>query len=164
MSPKQPDTLENALAGDTRRYWILTGLAIGVAVILRLVFLRADPPWDFTWSQALFTDGARAIDGARSKIVFGRWILDMRSPVVLFYPLVNLAAFAIFKVGGVGLAQANLVGVLPALASVVLLFAEMKREEGRAAALAALLLMGLSGNDFFYPHPAMGVDSARSVH
>ena len=134
-------TLESFISGDARRYWLFAGIAIGAAVLLRLAYLRADPPWDFTWSQALFTDGARAIDGARSKIVFGQWIPDMRSPVVLFYPLVNLLAYAIFKVGGVGLGQANLVGAVPAIASVVLLFAWMRRLEGRGAGLAALVLI-----------------------
>jgi 4-amino-4-deoxy-L-arabinose transferase-like glycosyltransferase len=134
-------TLETAIAGDARRYWILAGIAIGAAILLRLAYLRADPPWDFTWSQALFTDGARAIDGARNKMVFGQWIPDMRSPVVLFYPLVNLLAYAIFKVGGVGLAQANLVGALPALASVVLIFWWMRNLEGRLGGLVALVLL-----------------------
>ena len=139
--PKSLDTLESAIAGDTRRYWILTGIALAAAVLFRLAYLRADPPWDFTWSQALFTDGARAIDGARSKILFGQWIPDMRSPVVLFYPLVNALAYVIFKLGGVGLAQANLVGALPALASVILLFLWMRKIEGRAGGFAALVLL-----------------------
>jgi 4-amino-4-deoxy-L-arabinose transferase-like glycosyltransferase len=134
-------TLESAITGDPRRYWLLAGLVIGAAVLLRLAYLRADPPWDFTWSQALFTDGARAIDGARSKVVFGQWIPDMRSPVVLFYPLVNLVAFVVFKLGGVGLLQANVVGALPALASVVLLFVWMRRLEGPSAGFASLVFL-----------------------
>jgi hypothetical protein len=141
MTPNKPQTLEEAIAGKTRRYWILTGIALGAAVLLRIAFLRADPPWDFTWSQALFTDGARAIDGAWSKVMLGRWIPDMRSPVVLFYPLANLLALVVFKIGGVGLAQANLVGVLPSLASVVLLFLWLRKMEGPAGGLAALILL-----------------------
>lgn len=124
-----------------RYYWVAVAAVIAAAVILRIVFLNADPPWNFTWSQALFTDGARAIEGARSKVVLGTWIPDMRSPVVLFYPLINLLAFAIFKVAGVGLFQANLAGVLPAIAAAVLAFIWMRRLDGDAAGLLALIFI-----------------------
>jgi 4-amino-4-deoxy-L-arabinose transferase-like glycosyltransferase len=141
MSPKKAYTLEDAILADAGRYWIVAGVAMAAAVLLRFAFLAADPPWDFTWSQALFTDGARAIDGARSKMLLGAWIPDMRSPVVLFYPLVNMLAFIIFKIGGVGLAQANLVGVLPALASVVLVFFWLRKLEGPLGGLVGLTLL-----------------------
>jgi 4-amino-4-deoxy-L-arabinose transferase-like glycosyltransferase len=134
----------SVVAEDWKYYGLLVGLCFAVAAAFRLAFLNADPPWDFTWSQALFTDGARAIDGARSKLLFGQWITDMRSPVVLFYPLVNLIAYVIFKLGGVGLAQANLVGVLPGLASVSLLYVWMRRLEGRLAGLIVLAVLSFS--------------------
>ncbi|MFH1313429.1 MAG: tetratricopeptide repeat protein [Candidatus Eisenbacteria bacterium] len=140
---KKPQAVPSVLDDGWRYYGLVAGLCFAVAVVLRLVFLNADPPWNFTWSQALFTDGARAIDGARSKILFGDWIVDMRSPVVLFYPLVNLIAFVIFKVGGVGLAQANLVGVLPGLASISLLYVWMRKLEGKIAGLIALAVLSL---------------------
>jgi 4-amino-4-deoxy-L-arabinose transferase-like glycosyltransferase len=136
-----------ALLEDPRYYWLLVGICFGAAVIFRLAFLSADPPWSFTWSQALFTDGARAIDGARSKIVFGQWIVDMRSPVVLFYPLVNVIALVIFKLGGVGLAQANLVGALPALGSIGVAYAWMRKVESKLAGLIVLAVL-----TFCYAH------------
>jgi hypothetical protein len=134
-----------ALFGETPdHYWVMVAVCLGVGALFRLIYLAADPPWDFTWSQALFTDGARAIDGARSKMVFGAWIVDMRSPVVLFYPLVNLIAFVVFRVGGVGLAQANLVGVLPALGTLILAFGAMRRAEGRLGGLVLLVALAFS--------------------
>ncbi len=142
-TPTKPKAVPSVLDDDWRYYSLIAGLCFAVAVVLRMVFLNADPPWNFTWSQALFTDGARAIDGARSKILFGDWIIDMRSPVVLFYPLVNLLAFVIFRVGGVGLAQANLVGVLPGLASISLLYVWMRKLEGKLAGLIALVVLSL---------------------
>jgi 4-amino-4-deoxy-L-arabinose transferase-like glycosyltransferase len=117
------------------------GLCFAAAVVFRVTFLNADPPWNLTWSQALFTDGARAVDGARNKILFGDWILDMRSPSVLFYPLVNLLAFVIYKVAGVGLAQANLAGVVPGLASISMAYVWMRRIEGKIAGLIAAMLL-----------------------
>jgi hypothetical protein len=125
-------------------YLIVAIAALAAGAAMRLAYLSADPPWDFTWSQALFTDGARAIDGARSRVVFGEWIPDARSPVVLFYPLANLLAYAIFRVGGVGLAQANLVGGVPALVSMIMVFLGLRRQGERLAALVALALLSLS--------------------
>jgi len=63
---------------DRRIQILLLVTALGLGAVFRLAYLASDPPWDFTWSQALFTDGARAIDGARSRIVFDTWILDPR--------------------------------------------------------------------------------------
>jgi hypothetical protein len=106
------------------------------------MFLHADPPWDFTWSQDLFTDGARVVDGARNKVLYGSWIIDPRSPGAVFYPISCLIAWAIFKVAGVGLAQANVVGVLPALASLPVIYLLGKKIEGKTGGLLALVLLG----------------------
>jgi hypothetical protein len=136
-------------------YWLVAAIVVAAAVVLRTAFLNADPPWNFTWSQALFTDGARAIDGARSKVVFDTWIPDMRSPVVLFYPLINILAFVIFKVAGVGLFQANLAGVLPAIAATVLVFAWMRRLGGSAAGLLAMIFIAFSYTHIIYSRVPM---------
>lgn len=148
----QPDCLSQE---SFKYYWVAAAVVIAAAVILRTAFLSADPPWNFTWSQALFTDGARAIDGARSKVVFGTWIPDMRSPVVLFYPLINLLAFMIFKVAGVGLFQANLAGVLPAVAAAVLVFIWMRRLDGSAAGLLSLIFIAFSYTHVIYSRVPM---------
>jgi len=148
----QPDHLSQE---SFKYYWVVAAVVIAAAVILRTAFLNADPPWNFTWSQALFTDGARAIDGARSKVVFGTWIPDMRSPVVLFYPLINLLAFVIFKVAGVGLFQANLAGVLPAIAAAVLAFAWMRRLDGSAAGLLAMIFIAFPYTHVIYSRVPM---------
>ena len=125
-------------------YWLLVGLTLAAACFMRLAFLGADPPWDFTWSQDVFTDGARVVDGARNKILFGHWITDPRSPVILYYPISNLLAWVVFKAGGVGLVQANLTGVLPALASLVLMFTLMRKLEGNLGGLLGLITLGFS--------------------
>jgi 4-amino-4-deoxy-L-arabinose transferase-like glycosyltransferase len=130
-----------------RYYWYAAGACLLAAVILRIAFLGADPPWGFTWSQALFTDGARAIDGAKCKVLFDTWIPDTRSPVMLFYPLLNLIAFVVFKLVGVGLAQANLAGAIPAIVSVVMMFIWMRKLEGDSGGFLALVAMA-----FFYIH------------
>lgn len=140
-TPDKPHGPSSLFGEDTRYYGLLVGLCFAAAVIFRLAYLSADPPWNFTWSQALFTDGARAIDGARDRLLFGQWIVDMRSPVVLFYPLVNLLAVVIFKVGGIGLVQANLVGALPALVTVSLAYLWVRKLQGKLAGLVMLVPM-----------------------
>ncbi|HVP58802.1 MAG TPA: hypothetical protein VMU02_11970, partial [bacterium] len=119
-------------------------MTLAVVCFMRLAFLGADPPWDFTWSQDIFTDGARVVDGARNQILFGHWITDPRSPVILFYPLSNLLAWVVFKIGGIGLVQANLTGVVPAIASLVVMFLLMRKMEGNLGGLLGLVTLGFA--------------------
>lgn len=127
------------LVSDDAKYLeVLLAVVAVVAVLLRTMYLEADPPTDLSWSQALFTDGARAIDGARNKLMYGEWMADKVSPVLLFYPISNLIAYVIYRIGGMGLAQANLTGVLPGLGSLALVYYFMRRSAGRVAGLVAL--------------------------
>ncbi len=133
-----------ALVRDDARYIEVLLAAVALAaVVMRTIYLDADPPLDLSWSQALFTDGARAIDGARNRIMYGEWMADRVSPVLLFYPISNILAYVIYRAGGIGLAQANLTGVLPALGSLALLYYFMRRSAGRVAALVALTVFAL---------------------
>jgi tetratricopeptide (TPR) repeat protein len=142
---QQPWNQATLFAEKATTYWLLVGLVFAAAIFMRLAFLAADPPWDYTWSQDVFTDGARVVDGARNKILFGQWITDPRSPVILFYPISTLIAWVIFKIGGVGLAQANLTGVLPGLACLVVMFYMMRRLEYRLGGLVGLIALAFCG-------------------
>ncbi len=132
---------ENGEIGSARiATWFFLG-ALLIGAFFRLIYLSADPPWDFTWSQALYTDGARVIDGARNKIMFGSWIVDTRSPTILFYPIMNLLAYIVFLIAGVGLAQANLCGSIFAILSIALIYLCMKKIAGKwAGAISAIML------------------------
>ncbi|MFZ1947967.1 MAG: tetratricopeptide repeat protein [bacterium] len=132
-----------ALEAYPTYWWVVLGV-FAAAAFFRLAFLGADPPWQFTWSQDLFTDGARVVDGARNKILFGSWITDPRSPGAIFYPVPTLIAWAVFKALGVGLAQANLTGALPGLGALVVAFFLGKKLEGRTGGLLMLLMLGFS--------------------
>lgn len=142
--PQAPPWLDGWFSARARRYWLFAGAVFAVSVVLRTVFLHADPPWDFTWSQDLFTDGARVVDGARNKMLFGQWVTDPRSPAAVFYPLPSLIAWFIFRIAGVGLAEANVTGIVPALASLALVFYIARRLEGNLAGLLALVMLGFS--------------------
>ena len=131
------------IAEDSRHLEIALILIALVAVLLRAIYLTADPPLNLSWSQALFTDGARAIDGARNKIMYGEWMADRVSPVLLFYPISNALAYIIYSIGGIGLAQANLTGVLPALGTLALVWHFMRKSAGKVAALVALAVFAV---------------------
>jgi hypothetical protein len=73
-----------------------------------------------TWSHAPYTDGARIVDGARSKILWGVWETDPQAPILLYYPLSSVLAYLVFALGGLGLWQANLTSVLPGAAALFL--------------------------------------------
>jgi len=59
----------------------------------------------------------------------------------------NLLAFVIFKLAGVGLVQANLSGSIPALATLVLVYISMRKVGGEVAASLAVFNLG-----FCYVH------------
>lgn len=102
------------------RWLILIGL-VALGFGLRLHDLSADPPLGLTWSHAPYTDGARIVESARTKVLWGQWEMDPEDPGFLYYPLTSLLAWAVFKVFGVGLWQANLTGVIPGLVSLILI-------------------------------------------
>jgi 4-amino-4-deoxy-L-arabinose transferase-like glycosyltransferase len=138
-APERAERRSKPLLGDEARYLeIVLAVVAFAAVLMRAIYLKADPPVDLSWSQALFTDGARAIDGARNRIMYGEWTADKVSPVLLYYPISNLLAYVIYRIGGIGLAQANLTGVLPALGTLALVWHFMRKWSGKVAALVAL--------------------------
>ncbi|MGQ9602706.1 MAG: glycosyltransferase family 39 protein [bacterium] len=130
-------------------------ISLVAGAFFRLIYLTADPPWDFTWSQALFTDGARVVDGARNKIMFGDWIVDSRSPVLLFYPIMNLVAYLVFLIAGVGLGQANLCGAIFGIASIALIYFCMKRIGGDWAAAISAIMLAFSYSHMVYSRVPM---------
>jgi len=131
------------VADDARNIEILLAVVALAAIVIRTLYLSADPPLNLSWSQALFTDGARAIDGARNRIMYGEWMTDKVSPVLLFYPISNVLAYLIYRIGGIGLAQANLTGVLPALGSLAIVYHFMRRSGGKVAGLVTLIIFAV---------------------
>jgi len=100
--------------------WVVLAVVMALGVGLRLYDLPADPPLGMTWSHSLYTDGARIVEGARTRILWGQWDMDPEGPATVFYPLSSLLAWTVFSVFGLGLWQANLTGVIPGLISLLL--------------------------------------------
>ncbi|MCK4546045.1 MAG: tetratricopeptide repeat protein [Candidatus Eisenbacteria sp.] len=119
--------------------WGLLLLVLAVGLWLRLYDLSADPPLGMTWSHAPYTDGARIVDGARSKLLWGAWETDPAAPIFLYYPLSSVLAYLAFAGFGVGLWQANFTGVLPGIGILILVMWLGMRKDWWVAWMAGLI-------------------------
>lgn len=117
--------------------WLMLAFATGV--LLRTVFLTADPPWQtpvgITWH-----DEGPWVHNARNRVLFGAWSLDAWNPVYLT-PVFTGLEYVSFALLGVGTWQARMVPVVMGLVSVALLSAGVWRLAGRRAAVAAAVLI-----------------------
>jgi len=123
--------------------WGILAVVVAAGVFLRLYDLSADPPLGMTWSHALYTDGARIVEGARTRVLWGNWEMDPGNTATLYYPLSSLLAYGVFGVFGVGLWQANLTGAIPGILMLLLLFRVGSRKDVWVG-VGACLLAGLS--------------------
>lgn len=103
-----------------------------LAFALRALWLDADPPANLTFSISPFTDEGFMVQNARSKLLFGSWLLDdfFRMAVSALFSLIEFANFWLF---GPGFVEARLVSVLFGTGSVVLVFFLLRRERGTLA-------------------------------
>lgn len=121
-------------------------LLIGGALLLRLVWLNADPALNLTWSGAPFTDEGLYSHAARNMALFGVWRTDGWDDR-LVSPLWSLLSYATFALFGVGFVQLRLLNV--ALTTIaLLLFGRFVR--AALGVRAALLGMALLGFDYFW--------------
>ncbi|MEO0085731.1 MAG: glycosyltransferase family 39 protein [candidate division WOR-3 bacterium] len=126
--------LAEALAA--RFGWLIIILVTLLGLGLRASDLRADPPWDISWSFAPFTDESLNTYSARNMVLYGAWKVDDFNPYVV-YPLVNMLVAVVFKLLGVGLVQVKLVSVAAGTLSVLLLYLLVRKGSGSLAGLLA---------------------------
>lgn len=129
-------------------------LVLGMALLLRLLWLNADPATNLTWSGAPFTDEGLYSHAARNRALFGVWRTDGWDDR-LVSPLWSLLAYATFATFGVGYVQLRLINVL--LSTVLLaLFWRWLRPDFRAT--WALLATALVATDWFwFQHSRLGL-------
>jgi 4-amino-4-deoxy-L-arabinose transferase-like glycosyltransferase len=117
--------------------WLV--LAFVAGVVLRTIFLTADPPWQtpvgITWH-----DEGPWVHNARNRVLFGAWSLDSWNPVYLT-PVFTGLEYLSFALLGVGTWQARAVPVVMGLISAALLSAGVWRLAGRRAGVAAAILI-----------------------
>lgn len=81
-------------------------------IVLRALFLTADPPTDITISGGIVGDAGQHSYGARNKILFDRWSFDDWTPHVAA-PVINiLVNYPVYKILGTNLVSHRLIPVL----------------------------------------------------
>ncbi len=125
-------------------FLVLIVILLG-GLVLRTVYLDADPPIGITNSQDFSTDPFSYVYFAKNKIDIGnanpyndqRWILYEKSTQ-------TLAALIVYSIFGTGRAAGNLVGVLLNFAAILLLALAIKNFGSRLGALLFAFLASLN--------------------
>jgi 4-amino-4-deoxy-L-arabinose transferase-like glycosyltransferase len=127
---------DREMTGRTFAAWMMAIAA--AALVLRLIFPTADPPWETTVGIVWHDEGAW-VHNARNRALFGAWTQDNWNPMYIA-PVFTALEYLSFAAFGVGVWQARLVSELTGFASVLLLAFGVRRLAGREAAVIAGLL------------------------
>ena len=117
--------------------WLLAIFA--VAVTLRVLWLRSDPPTVDSVGVVWHDEGAW-VHNARNRAVWGVWRTDAWNPVFVA-PVFTALEYGAFTVFGVGTWQARVVPVASGLVAVSLLLVGLHAAAGRRAAVIGGLLL-----------------------
>jgi 4-amino-4-deoxy-L-arabinose transferase-like glycosyltransferase len=109
------------------------------ALLLRIIYPAADPPWNPPVGIVWHDEGAW-VHNARNKALFGMWTTDSWNPMYIA-PVFTGLEYLVFEVFGVGVRQARLVSELTGFGSVILLAMGVRRIGGREAGLIAGALL-----------------------
>lgn len=140
-TPHAPVAPADDHAGDITAKQFAIGLACvaGVALLLRLLFPLADPPWHTPVGVVWHDEGAWT-HNARNRALFGVWQLDAWNPMFLA-PVFTGLEYLSFWLLGTGLWQARIVSEIAGFSSVLLLALAMRRAANRTTGLVAGALM-----------------------
>jgi 4-amino-4-deoxy-L-arabinose transferase-like glycosyltransferase len=140
---------ENAASPARRLLDALLLLAPVVVFGLLAAFVLVDPATRVTASNAPATDEAWDIVNARNFVLLGRFSTDDWNLHLVNVPF-SLIEAAVFKVAGVGMAQARLVSIAAVALTMVALGWGLRRPLGSGAALLAALAYGTSTLVLYY--------------
>ena len=126
---------------------MLRGIGIGAillaSVLLRVLFINADPPVHLSGSGGLFFDEGALVHNARNTVLFGQWRLDEFNSYY-YSPLLHFVQVLVFHLLGVGFLQERLIPIALGSASVFLLYRFASEAWSREAGLYAALFLGTS--------------------
>ncbi|MEK7775195.1 MAG: hypothetical protein AAB305_04855 [Candidatus Zixiibacteriota bacterium] len=125
--------------------------ALAIILVMRTIYLDADPPTGLSVSSDVHTDPAQYTHYARNYVLTGeanpfnddRFAVFMKSSV-------NMLAIGVFKLFGVGLWQSNTVAVFYSFGALLCLFLVLRRIAGNAAGFVFLITAGVNYNLTFY--------------
>lgn len=135
------------------RRWELVAfvLIFGLALFLRFNHLSADPPNKISFSQDIETDPPQYTVYARNAVQTGDWNPYQDHRYVTYqYSLVSAVSRLVYGGLGVGTYQANLVGLLLTLVSLLLFYFVVRKGLGNGAALLAMLFIGVNYLGIFF--------------
>jgi len=137
------------------RFAIVLTAIILLAVSLRTVFPRADPPW-FSQVGVVWHDEGAWVHNARNQALTGHWQVDGdRWNPMYITPVLTGLEFLSFRSFGVGLWQARLVSEVMGVLSVLLLGLGVARIGGRVAGLVAAGLLATNFVSVMYDRAAL---------
>jgi len=128
---------------QTKYYYILLIGLILLGAYLRLNHLRADPPYDLSWSLGPFTDEGAISINARNMLFFGKWLMDdiFRMGVS---PLLSVIYYIIFSIFDTGFIQIRILPVLLSLGTILVVFLMLKKKGNLNAALFSAFFLSTS--------------------
>jgi 4-amino-4-deoxy-L-arabinose transferase-like glycosyltransferase len=121
---------------------------------MRCVALSSDAYGRLDWSAALLTDEGFYIHNARNVALFGHPRTDGFNNMLLA-PLLHAVQVAVFTLFGVGAIQARLISVVSSVATLLLLWAALRRVMGERVALTAAALLALDHTNLLYNRLAL---------
>ncbi|HEX5069368.1 MAG TPA: glycosyltransferase family 39 protein [Vicinamibacterales bacterium] len=121
-----------------RRFLTLAIAILALGAMLRVVWLRADPPT--TSVGVVWHDEGAWTHNARNRALWGTWITDNWNPVYIA-PVFTALEYAAFRVAGVGQWQARTVPAASGLIAIAALMAGLAAAAGRRVALVGGLLL-----------------------
>ncbi len=126
-------------------------LLFSLAVFLRFHHLSADPPTTVSQSTGIDTDPPQYTIHARNDVLTGDWNPYGETRYVTYrYSLVSGMSWVIYRIFGVGTYQANLVGVILSLMSLLLFYFVSRKIFDSGVALLALLFVGVNHVAVFF--------------
>lgn len=118
---------------------LLTLLVVG----FRVVYLRADPPADFSWSGGYFADEGFWSHNARNEALFGSPVMDEWNAAAMSPLFAGLQRW-IFRILGPGLVQVRLIGMLSAVLIAISTFLLIRKHQEPAVAFGISVLVALN--------------------
>ena len=127
---------------NTRGFLVSLLVIFAVAVTLRTLWLRTDPPVVGAVGIVWHDEGAW-VHNARNRALWGAWRTDAWNPVFVA-PVFTALEFASFEAFGVGTWQARIVPVVSGLAAVLALVGGLIAVAGHRAGLIGGLLLAIN--------------------
>lgn len=132
---------------------LLAVLLLGAGIVLRLLFLTADPPRDITISGGIIGDPGQYQYGARNQVLFGQPVLDRFAPH-LFSPLIHGLNILVYSAFGVNLTTHRLIPLAFSILILLFFWIMTRRLLDPPTAMIATAFLAFSYPVLVYSHVA----------